>query len=137
MYRYRKHIRQFKKQKHQPGCGLCDPAQMLVEKELTYCYLVHNRFPYSIWENRDVIDHLMVVPKRHVPGLADLNKDELEEITKLLLEYEGKDYSIYARSPGNKERTVPGHQHTHLIQVSHKGAKFAMFLAKPYLVIKR
>jgi diadenosine tetraphosphate (Ap4A) HIT family hydrolase len=136
MYRYRKHLKAFKMQKQQAGCGLCDPSQLLVEHEYEHTYLVHNRYPYSIWENRDVLDHLMVLPKRHVANLGELKKPELDEVTKLLAEYEAKGYSIYARSVENKERSVAGHQHTHLIRISHKSPRFSMFLAKPYLLIK-
>ena len=34
--------------------------------------LIHNLFPYSIWDGQRVVDHLLVVPKQHIDTLQDL-----------------------------------------------------------------
>jgi diadenosine tetraphosphate (Ap4A) HIT family hydrolase len=98
---------------------------------------VQNRFPYDIWEYHDVTDHLMVVPKRHVQSLTDLNKAERTEIMDLIADFEGQDYNVYARSKNSLHRTVTAHQHTHLIKLDAKRPRISIYVAKPYLLFKR
>ena len=40
------------------------------------CYVILNRYPYNP-------GHLMVLPNRHVPALADLSTEELHELADL------------------------------------------------------
>jgi len=95
-----------------------------------------NKYPYDIWEMRNVVDHLLVTPKRHVKSLAELTKPEQQELMSLLAGYQAKDYNVYARADGSKQLTVPNHQHSHLIKTSHKQGIFSLILKKPYLLIK-
>lgn len=60
------------------GCVFCQArdlpdAESLVLFEGTTCYIVLNRYPYTS-------GHLMVVPNRHVAALADLTRDEMNEV---------------------------------------------------------
>lgn len=137
MHRYRKGRNTYKNYVQPPGCGFCDPKRMDIIEDYPHSRLVRNLFPYDIWEYHDVTDHLMVVPKRHVRSLSELDEAELTEIMKLLAEFEAKDYNIYARSIDSKHRTVVAHQHTHLIKLDSKSPKLAFFLTKPYFLFKR
>lgn len=94
-----------------------------------------NRVFYDIWEYRDVEDHLLLIPNRHVRSLNDLNKQEQAEIIQLIGEYEDKGYNVYARAKDSTMRSV-GHQHTHLIKTKHRIARFSLFIKKPYWLIK-
>lgn len=78
----------------------------------------------------------MIVPKRHVKSLSDLTPEEQTDIMKVLAEYEGRNFDIYARSSSSVQRTVPLHQHTHLIKTDTTHAKAALYLKKPYFVAK-
>lgn len=137
MYRYRKHMGNFWDQKEQPGCALCDPTQLKIIKEYRHSWLVHNRYPYDLWEGRAVMEHLMVLPKRHLAGFGQFTRDEKHEILDLIAEYEADGFDIYARSVHSTERSVGLHQHTHLIKVRPQPPKFIMYLARPYLLLKR
>jgi hypothetical protein len=50
--------------------------------------------------------------------------------------YEAKGYSVYARGVGFVKRSVK-HQHTHLIKVTNKKPKIALFLQSPYYLLKK
>lgn len=93
-------------------------------------------FPYELWEFRDVTEHLLVVPKRHVKSLVDLTREEQHELMDIIAEYEGQNYNIYARSSDSVQRTVPLHQHTHIIKTNDKHAKTVFYSKKPYFVAK-
>lgn len=119
------------------NCVLCDPAERAATVEdLTYCVVVKARFAYDLWEFRHVTDHLMILPKRHVRSLNELTPEEKEEIFATMCRYEEQNYNIYARSAGSIKKTVPGHQHTHLVKTSDKRPKGGFYLEKPYIAIK-
>jgi ATP adenylyltransferase len=53
-----------------------DEGQQLIVHEGALAYVILNKFPYNA-------GHLMVVPQRHVPTLAQLQRDELNEMALL------------------------------------------------------
>ena len=63
------------------GCVFCT-EQTLAESEslIVYsgaqCFVILNRYPYNP-------GHLMVLPNRHIPALADLSNEELHELADL------------------------------------------------------
>lgn len=113
-------------------CNYQDREEPIVA-ETAHAYITPNRTFYDHWELRDVVDHLLVVPKRHVASLSQLDKVERAEIMDMLAEYEGKGYEVYARSPGSISRSV-AHQHTHLIKTSGKARRGMLYLNKPYIL---
>jgi diadenosine tetraphosphate (Ap4A) HIT family hydrolase len=142
MYRSRKVVKAYRSEvgKKLPKAGLhncpfCDYRKDLLVLDGNRMIIIKNIFPYQYWEFMDVEDHLMVVPKRHVVSLLELNKEERLEAMELYAEYEAKGYNIYGRSDDNKIKTV-AHQHTHLIKVSGKTAKAGFFSKKPYITLK-
>ena len=63
------------------GCVFCtEPTLPDSESLIVYsgskCYVILNRYPYNP-------GHLMVLPNRHVPALADLSSEELHELADL------------------------------------------------------
>jgi diadenosine tetraphosphate (Ap4A) HIT family hydrolase len=129
-----------KSMKKMPGCNFCkfgaESMQKEVIKEFEFFWLVENIFPYDIWDDQGVSSHVMLVPKRHVESLGDLNPEELVEYSGLLGEYDKLGYSIYARSFKNVSKSVP-HQHTHLIKLDGKEISFMLYNKKPYTLIKK
>jgi diadenosine tetraphosphate (Ap4A) HIT family hydrolase len=99
-------------------------------------YIVPNLTQYDLWELHDVQDHLLVIPKKHAETLTGLDGNERLSVMEVLSEYEGKGYNIYARGVGFAGRSVK-HQHTHVIKVHNKKPKLAIFLQKPYFLIKK
>lgn len=99
-------------------CAFCDHIDRHCDIIATYraFFLVRNRFPYVHWENQTVASHLMIIPKQHVLSLSELTPTEVDEWATLCAEFEGKDHTIFSRSPGDKSRSV-AHQHTHLIKL--------------------
>lgn len=94
-----------------------------------------NKFPYEYWDNRGVVEHLLLVPKRHVESLSELSNEEKIEAMNIMAQYEAAGYSVYWRSKTNTARSVP-HQHTHLIKVDNVSPHLAVFSQKPYFVFK-
>jgi ATP adenylyltransferase len=97
--------------------------------------VVANKFPYEFWDNRPVVEHLLLIPKRHVLSLDELTLEEKSQAIHLMSQYESKDYSVYWRSQNNQTRTVP-HQHTHLIKLQKKNTRFLLYVRRPYLLWK-
>jgi galactose-1-phosphate uridylyltransferase len=104
--------------------------------ETTYTQIVSNRVHYDVWELRTVVDHLLILPKRHVLSLHDLTNAEKVDIMNVIADYESQGYNVYARAASNAQRSVP-HQHTHLIKTAGKPGSFMLFIRRPYLLIKR
>lgn len=96
--------------RHHDGAGAHLPVVSRHESML----VVRNEFPYAAWESRTVVDHLMVVPVRHLLRLADLTEGEAYDYLDATRTFEADGYSVYMRSQANPTRSV-GHLHTHLI----------------------
>ena len=94
--------------------------------------VIKNIFPYSNWDARKVIDHLMVVPNVHTETLSSLGNQAAIEFVSIISEYETVGYDVYARSPHSTVKSVP-HQHTHLIKTGGKKYKVLLHLVKPYI----
>ena len=75
----------------------------------------------------------MVVPRRHVEGIYQLNKTERAELMDVIAEYEEQGYSVYARAPENKQKSV-AHQHTYLIKTHGKPKNMLFTSVKPYIL---
>jgi diadenosine tetraphosphate (Ap4A) HIT family hydrolase len=136
MFRHRKAEKNYFKNKDVGFCPFCKPLPEYLVKETAHSFVVKSMFPYEMWEFRDVTEHLLIVPKRHVPSLSDLTDEERYELMDLMSEYELKEYNIYARSTKSVQRTIPLHQHTHLFKTDTKRARVALYVKKPYIVAK-
>lgn len=130
---YRKNLQQ--RDPNKTGCDFCDPAAHGVKTVADYmhCYVMANTYPYSQWEFRKVVEHLMVVPRRHVSNLVELTAEESEELMVVFGKYEQDGYDIFARTPTSTVRTLV-HQHTHLIKAEDKRARGIFYWSKPYIL---
>jgi len=137
MNHYRKTIHKYRKRQNGDGCPFCDQEAIdsaIFENE--HIYIVPNLTKYDLWELHDVEDHLLVIPKAHVETLSELSTEERLAIMDQLADYEARGYNIYARGVGFMKRSVK-HQHTHLIKASNKKPRVAIFLQRPYYLLKK
>lgn len=116
-----------------PFCHIEEAGPII--RETALFRITKAKYTYDLWEFRDVVEHLLIVPKRHVSTLAQLSQDERKELIDIMAEYEAQNYNVYARAIKSVQRTET-HQHTHLIKTSDKHAKAAFFMKKPYFVAK-
>ena len=116
-------------------CIFCQftPETERVIEDHSFFWVVRNYYGYTIWDNLDVQEHLMLVPKKHTESIADLPLKAQHEYGTILAAYETKGYSIYARASTNISKSVP-HQHTHLLKLGAKPKVFNLFLRKPYIL---
>lgn len=136
MNHYRKTIKAYHKRQQLLGCPFCkDTTLTKAVKQTSYTYIVPNLTQYDLWELHDVVDHLLVIPKRHVKSLLELTAEERLDIMDNVANYEAQGYSVYARGVGFAKRSVE-HQHTHLIKVDNKKPRLSFFIHKPYWLFK-
>lgn len=117
-------------------CAFCavDKNSEQYITESRYFKIIRNIFPYSIWDNEVVQDHIMIVPKLHTDKLGALPNGAGNEFLKLIDTYENDGYNLYARAPGSNIKSIV-HQHSHLIKPLGKRRKFIFYNKKPYIRI--
>lgn len=104
-----------------PGCAFCDrtnTAQSLIERRGSML-VIRNKFPYLTYDTLPVIEHLMVVPERHLLRLAQFEAAEVADYFEVCAAYEDAGYSLYTRAHSNTARSV-AHLHTHLIRMGDR-----------------
>jgi diadenosine tetraphosphate (Ap4A) HIT family hydrolase len=137
MFRYRSNNLRYKNVR-QPVCPFCVPtadAELIAAGETSR--ILRTPFPYDVWEFRDVEEHLMLAPRRHVRSLAELDEAERAEIMGFMAEYEAKGYNIYARAAFSVARSIPQHQHTHLIKIARDRPRVMVYMRRPYWLFKK
>lgn len=114
-------------------CIFCDivPGHQEHISEHKYHRVIKNFLPYSLWDDQNVADHLMLIPSKHTAVLDDKTPDEAVEFVKLISIYEQKGYNIYARATVSKIRSIV-HQHTHLIKPRGERKKFLLMIRRPF-----
>ena len=131
---YKKYLKTAKSE----GCVFCaiqkGADQYLEETE--YFKVIKNNFPYSLWDGQTVVDHLMIIPKKHTDNLKTMESSEKIEYVDLLEKYEKKGYNAYLRAPVSVIKTVI-HQHTHLIKTEGGPKKLVLHMRKPYIRVVR
>jgi diadenosine tetraphosphate (Ap4A) HIT family hydrolase len=115
-------------------CTFCNEDNLpRVTGENKTMFIMPNRVSYDMFEGRRVIDHLMVIPKRHAETVAEFSDQEKIDQMTIIGEYEARGYNTYARGVATISRSVK-HQHTHLIKLVDKKSKAVVFLSKPYVL---
>ncbi len=142
IYRKRREQLAYDRMPKTTGCPFCEPDNKLLNprprkvlQETPHMQVVSNMFPYHVWEHLDVVDHLLIVPKRHISSMADLTPSERKDMINIFCEYEAEGYSNYTRAPQAVSRSLP-HIHTHLIKSGTKKPRFSLVMRKPYILIK-
>ena len=126
IYRTRKSKRKLKQIKDS-GCPFCNLDERIIEETPTMA-VIENAVPYDWWDFRQVTQHFMVIPKRHVETIAELNQTERKEYLEIIAKYESEGYSLYLRSAKNQTRSQP-HLHTHLIKSGKENNKFILVIS--------
>ncbi len=119
-------------------CVFCEikPNDDQFIDQTKYFMVVKNIYPYSVWDGQGVLDHIMIMPKRHTVAVADFNKNELEDFNQLLQKYDLLDYDFAGRTAKSKGKSI-AHQHTHLIKTDGKKKKIIFFNKSPHLLLFR
>jgi diadenosine tetraphosphate (Ap4A) HIT family hydrolase len=141
LHHYRKTIKQYKKHNANDEisteCTFCKElhgSKVTMQNETMF--IIPNRVAYDMFEGLPVIEHLMLMPKRHTESLADFTQQETRDYMNIIGEHEKNGYSVYSRGSDNINRSVR-HQHTHLMKLGYKKSRFILFAAKPYVLINR
>jgi diadenosine tetraphosphate (Ap4A) HIT family hydrolase len=116
------------------GCVFCaigSKSPQFVSQTKSF-KVIHNLFPYSLWDSQPVMDHLLLVPKLHTDTLSGLSPAAAQEFVELMSSYESSGYSVYARTPQSVIKTVV-HQHTHLIRHGETRIRGLFYLRKPFM----
>ena len=132
---YKKYRRSFRGKKNCVFCEINSSSNELVQ-EAQHFKVIKNKFPYSLWDEQSVEDHLMIVPKKHTDTLSDLTPNEAKEYVVLVSAYEKHGYNVWARAPQSTIKSVI-HQHTHLIKPGKKVIKFLFYIRNPYMRIRK
>lgn len=120
-------------------CYFCDLSHDTSPKPtetFQHFYVAPNIFGYQIWDGCKVVEHLMLIPKKHTTTLADLPKNAKNEMGSIIAEYESNGYSFYGRSPDNITKSV-AHQHTHLIKLGKKRLNGVLYLRSPHVLLSK
>lgn len=104
-----------------------------VVDESSHFWIATNLFAYNVWDDRNVDEHLMLLPKRHVTTLEELTATERADYIEQLIAYEKQNYSTYTRAPGNASKSVP-HLHAHLVQLNPKLKRLIVRVKRPYIL---
>ncbi len=86
-------------------CNIVEGARIGYRRK-PHTLVVKNQFGYNVWDGCEVLEHLMIIPKKHRDTLASFTKQELDEWVKTCAEYELKGYSLYTRSQDNITRSI-------------------------------
>lgn len=95
--------------------------------------VLRNKFSYEIFDMCEVVDHLMVIPKKHTDKLSVLTKTERVELIDILIDYEEKGYNVFFREPKSQLKTVD-HHHTHLLKLGKRVSEIE-YIREPYSMI--
>lgn len=115
------------------GCPFCNmpPEKRKTIEESAHALVIQNIFPYEVWEGFKATEHLLLIPKRHVSSLNELNSGERTDIMNLYCKYEALGFNLYSRAPGSGARTH-AHVHTHFIKIEGDIATELTFTKTPY-----
>lgn len=132
---YKKERRSFKGKRNCVFCEIDSSSNEFIS-ETKHFKIIINKFPYSLWDDQTVDDHLMIVPKQHTDTLSDLTPIEAQEYVQLISSYEKDGYNVWARAPQSTIKSVI-HQHTHLIKPGKRTMKVLFYIRKPYFRLHR
>lgn len=129
-----KAYKKYLKSDNLPKCVFCkiQKSHNQLIKETKHFKIINNIFPYSLWDNQAVTDHLMIIPKQHTDSLANMSAEQKCEYVDLVAKYEKQGYNIYSRTPVSTVKSIP-HQHTHLIKNDGQTKWLIFLLRKPYM----
>lgn len=101
------------------ACKFCtlDQSEQEIAPMNDHFFVTNNLFPYSHWDSREVFDHKLLIPARHVIGLKDLTSEEKLAWFDAVGAFEDTGYTTYTRAPECPTKSID-HLHTHLLQIT-------------------
>lgn len=140
MYHYRKtrntYRRHNRSDQTRHDCTFCrDETREATLQENDTMFVIRNRVKYDVFEGLSVLEHLMVIPKKHHDTMATFSDKEMLDMMRSIAEYEARGYGVYARGVGSVTRSV-AHQHTHLLKLDSRQHKLMVSIKKPYTLIR-
>lgn len=120
--------------KKSDSCPFCAIQADDIVAETSQMYVIKNRVAYDYFEGVPVLDHLMVIPKRHVKSLSEMTDAEKVDYVSTLGEFEKTDYGVYSRAANSAIRSVE-HVHTHVLKIPGRRVGWQLYVEKPYLVL--
>ena len=117
-------------------CNLDEAEAPKPMRQYAHFYVAPNQFGYALWDACKVVDHLLLIPNKHRVGLASLNTKELNEMAKIIAEYETKGYTFYGRATETVTGSV-AHQHTHLVKLERQRRSWIVYLRKPHVLLSK
>lgn len=133
--RYTSYRREVLEQGRCDFCAITPSSEQFVAESKSF-YVIRNIFPYTQWDGQGVLDHLLLIPKKHTDTIADFTRDEAVEYVGLIASYESRGYDVNSRGPASNRKSVI-HQHTHFIQLDRVHQRFLFYFKKPYIRISR
>lgn len=91
------------------SCFICEAPPL---RQWRGWKIIHNDFPYDAVS----VDHVMLVPKRHIPMLEDLNKRERDMLTFIRAELNKEQNYDALLENTTRGRTIHSHFHYHLLR---------------------
>ena len=137
MYRFRKNFKKYQPDPTNQVCPFCHLENREITDTSEHAHVIRSDYPYDLWEFRKVTDHLLIIPQRHVASLSQLSVQERADIVEFMSKYEHLGYNVYGRSEKSVSKSVPDHQHTHLISTINKKARLGIYIRKPYWLFGR
>ncbi len=119
MVRYDEYYRQYKPSEN---CAFCDRKNRKLisnNKDEEYLYVAENDFKFSFWDMQEVVDHLLIIPVRHISCMSKMNNQELDQYLHLIEKYSKLGYDIFIKSSLSEAKTME-HLHIHLIKTKGK-----------------
>lgn len=116
-------------------CNFCNHTTQRIIGNLATHWVIDNLYPYELYDDMVVSDHLLIVPKRHIVGISEFTDQERIDYLDTVAEYEDEGYTLFARAPQNKAKSVT-HQHSHLIKpdMTREPIQSLMYNRTPHVV---
>jgi len=115
-------------------CSLCHSVEGRIIESTDNFLIIENGFPYDYWDGQGVVEHLLLLPKKHVKYVKDFKEKEREEFFNHIIEWEEKGYDYYARGDVNAFKSIKDHLHVHFIKLDKKLIKRMFYTDKPYIL---
>lgn len=97
-------------------CTFCNLPNKQIIKEYDNFIIAKNRFPYEDWFGHKVVNHVMLISKRHVEYFSEFTNKEIEEYMQIISEYDKNGNSSHTKNKFDPGRSIT-HFHTHLFKV--------------------
>lgn len=97
-------------------CPLCNEIGVReIVEDHEAVRVIKNDFPYEVFTGVPVLDHLLILPARHVRQISDLTVEESVMYWQICARYGDEGYTMLTQATRGGLRSVKDHVHTHLI----------------------